>query len=80
MQGQRGVLVSEVEPGSFAEDVGFAQGDVIVEVNQNAVDTFNGLQRALSDLHKGDDVVFKVLRQDENRGLLTVFLAGKAPA
>ena len=80
MQGQHGVLVSEVEPGSFAEDIGFAQGDVIVEVNHNAVDTFNGLHRALSDLRKGEEVVFKVLRQNENRGLLTVFLAGKVPA
>src|SRR5579859_1085549 len=30
MQGQRGVIVSEVEPGSFAEDIGFSRGDVIV--------------------------------------------------
>src|SRR6266576_1966218 len=80
MQGQRGVLVSEVEPGSFAEDIGFAAGDVIVEVNHNSVDTFNGLHRALADLRKGQEVVFKVLRQDENRGLPTVFLAGKVPA
>jgi len=34
----------------------------------------------LADLRKGQEVVFKVLRQDENRGLLTVFLAGKVPA
>jgi serine protease Do len=80
MQGQRGVIVSEVDPGSFAEDIGFAEGDVIVEVNHNTVDTFNGLHRALSDLHKGQDVVFKVLRQDQNRGVLTVFLAGRVPA
>jgi serine protease Do len=80
MEGQRGVNVSAVDPGSFAEDIGFAPGDVIVEVNHNTVDTFNGLHRALSDLRKGEDVVFKVLRQDENRGLLTVFLAGKVPA
>lgn len=80
MEGQRGVNVSAVDPGSFAEDIGFALGDVIVEVNHNTVDTFNGLHRALSDLRKGEDVVFKVLRQDENRGLLTVFLAGKVPA
>jgi serine protease Do len=80
MQGQRGVIVSEVEPGSFAEDIGFAPGDVIVEVNHNPVDTFSGLQRALTDLHQGQDVVFKVLRQDQNRRVLTVFLAGKVPA
>jgi len=79
MEGQRGVIVSAVDPGSFAEDIGFAPGDVIVEVNHNTVDTFNGLHRALSDLRKGEDVVFKVLRQDENRGLLTLFLAGKVP-
>jgi len=80
MQGQRGVIVSEVDPGSFAEDIGFAPGDVIVEVNHNGVETFNGLHRALSDLQEGQDVVFKVLRQDQNRGVLTVFLAGKVPA
>ena len=80
MQGQRGVIVTEVEPGSFAEDIGFAAGDVIVEVNHNSVDTFNGLHRVLSDLRKGQDVVFKILRHDENRGPLTVFLAGKVPA
>ena len=32
MQSQHGVLVSEVEPGSFAEDIGFARGDVIVAI------------------------------------------------
>ena len=80
LQAQHGALVSEVEPGSFAEDIGFVRGDVIVDVNGNAVGNFNGLQRALSDLRIGEDVVFKVLRKNENRGVLTVFLAGKVPA
>ena len=80
MQGQRGVIVSEVEPGSFAEDIGFARGDVIVEVNRRSVESFADLRDELASLHKGQEVVFKVLRQDENRGLLTMFLAGTAPA
>lgn len=80
MQGQHGVIVSEVEAGSFAEDIGFLRGDVIVEVNRNAVESFGDLRRELADVHSGHEVVFKVLRQDENRGLLTVFLAGTAPA
>jgi serine protease Do len=79
MQGQRGVFVSDVEPGGFAEEIGFAQGDVIIEVNHNAVDSFARFRQALDDLRKGQDVVFKVLRQDENRGLLTLFLAGTVP-
>ena len=62
------------------EDIGFLRGDVIVEVNRNAVKSFGDLRRELADVHSGHEVVFKVLRQDENRGLLTVFLAGTAPA
>jgi serine protease Do len=80
MAGQRGVLVSSVEPGSFAEDIGFAQGDVIVEVNQTAVESCDGLRVALGRLKAGQEVVFKVLRSDETRGLLTMFLAGNVPS
>lgn len=80
LQGQRGVIVSGVEPGSFAEDIGFLQGDVIVEVNRNAVESYGDLRQELSGLHAGQEVVFKVLRQDENRGTLTLFLAGTVPS
>jgi len=31
------VVVSEVEPASFADDLGFSPGDVIAEVNGQAV-------------------------------------------
>jgi serine protease Do len=80
MQGQRGVIVSEVEPGSFAEDIGFLRGDVIVEVNRNAVESYGDLRQELSGLRAGQEVVFKVLRQDENRGTLTLFLPGTVPS
>jgi serine protease Do len=80
LQGQRGVIVSEVEPGSFGEDIGFSRGDVIVEVNRNAVVSYGELRQELSALRAGQEVVFKVLRQDENRGTLTVFLAGTVPS
>ena len=80
MEGQRGVVVADVDSGSFAEDIGFQQGDVIVEVNQTGVETYNALREQLERLHPGDEVVFKVLRQDQNRGLLTLFLAGNVPS
>lgn len=76
MEGQRGVVVADVGSGSFAEDIGFQQGDVIVEVNQAGVESSNALREQLGRLHAGDEVVFKVLRQDQDRGLLTLFLAG----
>jgi serine protease Do len=34
MGGQHGVVVADVDGGSFAEDIGFQPGDVIVEVNR----------------------------------------------
>jgi serine protease Do len=80
MEGQRGVVVAAVDGGSFAEDIGFQQGDVIVEVNRTGVESYGELREQLGRLHAGDEVVFKVLRQDENRGLLTMFLAGTIPA
>jgi serine protease Do len=80
LQGQRGVIVSEVEPGSFAEDIGFSRGDVIVEVNRNAVESYGNLRQELSGLRAGQEVVFKVLREDENRGTLTLFLTGTVPS
>ena len=80
MEGQRGVAVASVDSGSFAEDIGFQQGDVIVEVNQTGVESYNALREQLGRLHTGDEVVFKVLRQDQDRGLLTLFLAGNVPS
>jgi serine protease Do len=80
MEGQRGVFVSDVDPGSFAEDIGFQQGDVVVEVNQKGVESYGDLRRELAGLPAGGEVVFKVLRQNEDRGLLTVFLAGTVPS
>ena len=80
MEGQRGVVVSDVDPASFAEDIGFQPGDVIVEVNQKAVASYGDLRRELAGLEAGREVVFKVLRQNQDRGLLTVFLAGTVPS
>src|SRR6266403_1095545 len=34
MEGQKGVLVVDVDPASFGDDLGFARGDVIAEVNR----------------------------------------------
>ena len=80
MEGQRGLVVTGVDGGSFAEDIGFQQGDVIVEVNRTGVESYGELGEQLGRLHPGDEVVFKVLRHDQNRGLLIVFLAGTIPA
>jgi len=76
----RGVLVTEIAPASFAEDVGFARGDVITEVNHNAVSSVSEYRRAIAGLKTGQDVLFKVMRRSAADQLDTVFLAGTVPA
>jgi len=79
-QDQRGVLVIDVAPASFAEDIGFFRGDLIAEINQMPVTSVGEYNAALSSLKPGQQVVFKTLRHDESQRVLTVYLAGLAPA
>jgi serine protease Do len=80
VEGVKGVVVSEVEPASFAEDINFAPGDVISEVNGQTVTTIDEYRKAISKLKAGDNVVFKVLRHGFNDRVMTVFLPGVVPA
>jgi len=79
IEGQKGVVVSEVEPASFAEDTGFQSGDVISEVNGQAVTTVDEYRKAVSNLKPGQNVVFKIMRRNGDR-TMTMFLPGVVPA
>ncbi len=79
MEGHRGVLVTEVEPAGFGDDIGLARGDVIVEVNHESVSSVGEYRRAMAKLKPGQNVVFKVMRRGDTDRLLTVFLAGVLP-
>ncbi|PYT82819.1 MAG: peptidase S1 [Acidobacteria bacterium] len=80
IEGQKGVIVTEVEPASFAEDLLFGRGDVITEINRQAIDSVAEYRAAVSKLKPGDDVVFKVLRRQDGDRMLTVYLSGKVPS
>jgi serine protease Do len=58
-----GVLVASVEDGSFAYDIGLAKGDVIVELNAQAVNSPADIRRIQATLKPGDPVAFHVMRQ-----------------
>jgi serine protease Do len=80
-EGQKGVLVTEVEPTSFAEDIQFAPGDVINEVNGQTVTSVDEYRKIVDKLKPGENVVFKVLRHGGNSDrVLTVYLAGVVPS
>src|SRR5215469_9525489 len=79
-ENMKGALVTAVDPASFAEDIGFTRGDVIVEVNHTAVNTVSDYRRAVTGLKAGQNVLFKVLRRSGSDQFDTVYLAGAVPA
>jgi len=80
VEGQKGVVVTEVEPASFAEDLGFGRGDVIAEINHEAVNSVADYRKTVSKLKPGEDLVFKVMRRQDSDRILTLYLSGKVPA
>jgi serine protease Do len=76
----KGVLVTEVDPASFAEDIGFVRGDVITEVNHSVVSSVSEYKRVVAGLKPGQDVLFKIRRRTGGDQFDTVFLAGVVPA
>ena len=76
----KGVLVTEVDPASFAEDIGFTRGDVISEINHTAVNSVAEYRRVVAGLKTGSDVLFRVRRRSGNDQFDTVYLAGVVPA
>jgi serine protease Do len=75
-----GVVVTQVEPASFAEDIDFSRGDVIVEVNHVPITNLTDYRRQMGLLKPGQDVLFKVARHADNDRVLTLFLAGAVPS
>jgi len=57
-----GVLVEQVQPGSFAEDIGLADNDVVLSINRQPVDSVEDVKRIQGTLKPGDPVAFRVMR------------------
>jgi len=79
MSAGKGVIVQDVKPGSFAEDVNLGRGDIILEVNKQAVNSEEEFARIESNLKSGQDVVFLVRSRGSSRQDGTIFLAGTLP-
>ncbi len=61
--GTGSVVVESVEPNSFADGIGLAKGDILLEVNREAVNTPADVTRIQSKLKPGDAVAFHIARQ-----------------
>jgi serine protease Do len=78
-----GVLVTRVDPTSFADDIGLQPNDVVTEINRQPVRTVADLQRIQATLKPGVSVAFRALRATGVRGRTAswqpIFPAGTLP-
>ncbi len=72
-----GVVVSNVKPGSFADDLPLTKGDIITEINRKPITSMDSFRDAVASLKSGDDVVF-VVRPAQSRGNSN-FVGGRLP-
>jgi serine protease Do len=62
-----GVYVERIVRGGAADQAGLQEGDVILEVNGNRVDSPGELQMAVSRYHPGESVQFIVMRDGDRQ-------------
>ena len=79
LQSDKGVIVQDVKPGSFAEDINVGRGDVILEINKQPVNSEEDFAKVESSMKSGQDVVFLVRPRGSSRQDGTIFMAGTLP-
>jgi serine protease Do len=77
-KGIHGVLVTQVKPGSFADESGLTPGLVITEINRQAVTSMEQFQSLVSALKPGQDVGFRVV-DSRNPTAGGTYLGGTLP-
>jgi serine protease Do len=60
----RGIIVTEVKPGSSAEELGVTIGSIVIEINGLRPDSVNAYSTAVAKLNKGDVVRLLLRRPD----------------
>jgi serine protease Do len=79
MPSGKGVIVQDVKPGSFAEDINLSRGDVILEINKQPVNGEDDFAKVESSMKSGQDVVFLVRPRGSTAQDGTIFMAGTLP-
>jgi serine protease Do len=60
-RGVHGVLIQQVKPGSFADEIGLSQGAVINEINKTPINNKSDYTSVVSSLKSGQDVVISII-------------------
>jgi serine protease Do len=87
LQGKNGVLVMSIDEGSFAEDIGMEEKDVIISINRQPVASIDDVHKIQASLKPGDAVAFRVIRGAQGGGRRgggatsnSFFLSGTLPS
>ena len=84
IESKGGLVVRSVDEGSFAEDMGLMENDVILAINRQPVGSVDDVIRVQSSLKPGDAVAFRIMRPTPGgRGRApewtTMFVSGTLP-
>jgi len=79
LRADEGVIITNVQPGSVAEDAGLLRGDVVLEVNRTPVRSPQDLRAITAKLKSGADVVFLVKRMDRSGEIRPLYFATTVP-
>lgn len=69
---QKGVLITQVQEDSAAYLAGLEAGDIIVMVNQKAINTASQLRNAVGSVRVGDALKLELLREGKKRKMTVV--------
>ncbi len=84
---KHGMLVTRVEPGSFASDIGMQDRDIITSIDRQPVNSTEDIKKVQGKLKPGDPVAFRVIRsagatrgrQSATSVTQSLFLSGTLP-
>jgi serine protease Do len=68
----KGVIITNVVPGSIASDAGLEPGDVILEINKNKISNLDNYKKSMDSITEGQNVLFLI-----QRGANTIYVALK---
>ena len=68
LRDKKGIVIAQVIEGSFAEDIGLQEKDVVVSINRQPVGSIEDVSRIQATLKVGDAVAFRVMRPNPNAG------------
>jgi serine protease Do len=60
---KRGVIITGIEEGSLASEIGFEEGDVILEINRKRIETLKDFEKAVKDASIEKGILFHLHRK-----------------